>query len=315
MDSLVGNTPLLRVSFPDVSASVRLLAKLEMFNPMSSVKDRAVLYMLRDAQRTGRLTAGGTVVEATSGNTGIALAAMSVAHGYRCVLVLPDNSTTERLTLLRALGAEVELVPHDGGIAVAIARAEEVARGIPGSWLVAQERNPANIAAHYETTGPEIWAACDGEVDVLICGVGTGGTLTGVSRYLKERRDVHVVAVEPAGSPMMSQGWSGPHSITGIGGGTVQPNTDLSHIDEILAVSDVDAMATMRELPRLAGLFVGVSSAAAMHAGRVVAARDCCAGATIVSILPDSGERYVSILTASTDHLNSRVDNEQERAA
>jgi len=297
VDDLVGNTPLLRLSFPDVPPSVRLLAKLEMFNPLSSVKDRAALWMLREAERTGDLVPGGTVIEATSGNTGIALAALSAGRGYRCLLVMPDSATAERRNILRAFGADIVLTPHELGLAGTIARALELHRETPGSWLAAQERNPANVAAHYATTGPEIWDACGGDVDVFVCGVGTGGTLTGVARCLKERRDMHVVAVEPAASPVMSEGWAGPHTIAGIGGGMIQPNTDLSVVDEVVTVTDADATGTARALLGTAGIFVGTSSGAAAHASRVVAARQRWAGATVVTLLPDTGERYVSLWT------------------
>jgi cysteine synthase A len=310
VEDLIGDTPLLRLSFPDVAPSVRLLAKLEMFNPLSSVKDRPALHMIRAAELSGDLYDGVTVVEATSGNTGISVAALCAARGYRCVLVMPDNATEERRRILRAFGAELVLTPHQEGLVGTMARAAEVARSIPGSFYVGQDHNPNNPAAHYATTGPEIWTACDSVVDVFVCGVGTGGTMTGVARYLKERTDVHVVAIEPAGSPVMSGGERGPHRIPGIGGGIVQANTDLDCVDEVLLVSDVDAAAATVELARNFGLFVGVSSGAAAHAARVVARRPQWAGATIVTILPDTGERYLSIW----DTLGA-TEAEEERAA
>jgi cysteine synthase A len=302
VSDLVGGTPLLRVGLPGLPAGVQLLAKLEMFNPSASVKDRAALYMLRQAERAGVLgPAGGTVVEASSGNTGISLAALCAVRGHRCVVVMPDNATSERRKLLRAFGAEIVLTRHQDGLLGTIARAQEVQRSIPGSWLVGQEKNPANIAAHYETTGPEIWAATGGDVDVLVCGVGTGGTLTGVARYLKERRDVHVVAVEPAGSPVLSGGPPGPHRIPGLGGGYVAPTTDVGCIDEVIAVSDVDAAAAARQVATSVGLLVGISAGAAADASRVVLSRDRWAGCTAVAVFPDTGERYLSIWDTAAD--------------
>jgi cysteine synthase A len=293
LEELVGDTPMLQLSYPDSSA--RLLAKLEMFNPLSSVKDRAALHMIRSAERSGVLRAGVTVVEATSGNTGISLAALCAVRGYRCVLVMPDNATEERRRILRAFGAELVLSPFQDGLVGTMARARTVAAAIPGAVYLGQDHNPANPDAHYVSTGPEIWSACSGRVDVFVCCVGTGGTLTGVARYLKERADVHVVAVEPAGSPVLSGGERGPHRIPGIGGGIVQDNTDLGCIDEILRISDEEAAATTVSLAKRFGLFVGVSSGAAVSAARVVAARPEWAGATVVTILPDTGERYLSI--------------------
>jgi cysteine synthase A len=293
LDELVGDTPLLQLPYPGLSG--RLLAKLEMFNPLSSVKDRAALHMIRSAERSGVLRSGVTVVEATSGNTGISLAALCAVRGYRCVLVMPDNATEERRRILRAFGAELVLSPFQDGLVGTMARARSVAASIPGAVYLGQDHNPSNPDAHYTSTGPEIWSACSERVDVFVCCVGTGGTLSGVARYLKERTDVHVVAVEPSGSPVLSGGERGPHRIPGIGGGVVQDNTDLGCIDEVLQVSDSQAAATTVELAKRFGLFVGVSSGAAVHAARVVAARPEWAGATVVTILPDTGERYLSI--------------------
>ena len=295
-EQLVGDTPMLRLSLPDVRHDVRLLAKLEMFNPLSSVKDRAALRMIQEAERSGQLPpTGGVVIETTSGNTGISLAAMCAVRGHRCVLVLPDNATEERRSIMRAFGAEIVESDHQQGLPAAIARAEELQRSIPGSFMVGQHSNGNNILAHYETTGPEIWAACEGDIDVFVCGVGTGGTLTGVSRFLKERRDVHVVAVEPSGSPVLSGGEPGPHRIPGLGGGFINPVTDVSCIDQIVTVDDADAARGTRDLARRAGLLAGISSGAALHASRVVANTDRWAGSTIVTILPDTGERYLSM--------------------
>jgi cysteine synthase A len=296
MDDLVGETPLLRLPLPGARPDVTVLAKLEMFNPLGSVKDRAALFMLRHAERTGLLPpTGGTVVEASSGNTGISLAAMCAVRGHRCVIILPDNATDERRAILTAFGAEIVYSPFQEGLAGAIAISERVHRETAGSWLVSQDKNPVNAQAHYETTGPEIWRDTAGAVDVFVCAVGTGGTLSGVARYLKERREVHVVAVEPAGSPVLSGGERGTHRIPGIGGGFVNEVTDRSVIDEIVTVTDGDAAATTRWLARDLGLLAGVSSGAAAHGARVVAGRERWAGKTVLTLLPDTGERYLSI--------------------
>jgi len=295
LEDLVGGTPLLRVDLPGLTDGVTLLAKLEMLNPLSSVKDRAALAMMRAAEESGRLPAtGGTVIECSSGSTGISLAALCARRGHRCVIVMPDNATEERRLILRELGAEVVLVPHGDGLMAAWAHAEELQRSLPGSWVPHQDTNPANARAHYDTTGPEIWEATGGRVDVLVCGVGTGGTLTGTARYLKERTDVHVVAVEPARSAVLSGGEPGPHGIPGIGAGYVSEITDLTLVDEVLAVPDEAAAATVRDVVRATGLPVGVSSGAAAWASRTVAAHPRWAGATVVTVFPDSGERYLS---------------------
>jgi cysteine synthase len=294
IEDLVGNTPLLRLRFPDVSDDVRVLAKLEMFNPLSSVKDRPALYMLRAAEESGALDpAGGTVVEYSSGNTGIALAGLCASRGHRFILVMPDNATAERRRMVTALGGEIVQTPHQEGLPAAIAKAEEITAATPGAWLVNQAYNHVNTTAHYETTGPEIWRACGGDLDVLVSPVGTGGTITGIARYVKERKDLHVVAVEPASSPVLSGGCHSPHRIPGIGPGFVAEVTDTACIDEIITVSDVDAGLATRSLAETVGLFVGVSSGAAVHAALVVARRS--ERATIVVVLPDSGERYLSI--------------------
>lgn len=295
VEELVGQTPLLRLVFPSVPDSVRLLAKLEMFNPTASMKDRAALRMIQGAERAGLLAAdGGTVVEATSGNTGISLAAFCAARGHRCILILPDNATEERRRILRAFGAEIVESPHQDGLRAAIALADRVHRATPGSWLVGQDKNPDNVAAHYEGTGPEILDAC-GTVDVLVCAVGTGGTLTGAARYLKERGNTYIVAVEPAGSPVLSGGEPGPHRIPGIGGGFINPVTDVTCIDEVVTVTDAQAASATVRLARSCGLLCGLSSGAAAHASVTVARQPRWADATIVTILPDTGERYLSI--------------------
>ncbi|MEU0878338.1 cysteine synthase A [Lentzea sp. NPDC005914] len=294
LEDLIGGTPTVRLDLGVTTAN--LYAKLEMANPLSSVKDRAALYMINGAEQRGQLTRGsGTIVEATSGNTGISMAAIAAARGYRCVIVLPDSATSERLQLLRAFGAEIVLTPHQEGYAAAIAKAEEIHLERPGSWFACQHENSDNVAAHYATTGPEIWNDTDGEVDVFVCGVGTGGTLSGTARYLKERNPaVRVVAVEPEGSPVLSQGWGGLHRIPGLNGGFVAPTTDVDLIDEVLTVSNEDAYSTARELARTAGLLVGVSSGAAAHACRVLASRPEYAGKNLVTVFPDTGERYLS---------------------
>jgi cysteine synthase len=306
---LIGRTPLLRLPVDRVLAGVpaetEVLAKLELFNPWSSSKDRAALSMLRGAEERGLLTPGnGTVIEATSGNTGISLAALAAARGYRCVIVLPDNATQERVAMLQSLGAEVVRTPHTGGYQAAVDKAAELHHQTPGSWFCCQHDNPDNTRAHYESTGPEIWADAEGRIDVFVCGVGTGGTLSGAGRYLLERNpDVRIVAVEPAGSPLLSGGEPGTHTIPGFNGGFIAPTTERELIDEVIAVADADALDTTRRLATQAGLTVGVSSGAVVHACGVVAARPENRGKRIVTLLPDTGERYLSLL--------SRVAEEQ----
>jgi cysteine synthase A len=292
----VGGTPLLEFRLPGIPHGVRTLAKLEMFNPLASVKDRAVLAMARTAEQSGALPpAGGTVIEVSSGSTGISLAALCAAHGHRCIIVMLDNATQERRRILRALGAEIVTVPYTDGLLAAWAYAEELQRSMPGSWLPHQDANPANVLAHYQTTGPELWAATGGEIDVLVCGVGTGGTLTGTARFLRERREVQVVAVEPARSAVISGGEAGPHGIPGIGPGYVSATTDLTLIDEVITVPDEDAAIACRRIARSNGLLVGISSGAAAHAVSLLAGQRRWAGATIVTVFPDSGERYLSM--------------------
>lgn len=306
---LIGRTPLLRLPvdrvLDGVPAETEVLAKLELFNPWSSSKDRAALSMLRGAEERGLLTPGnGTVIEATSGNTGISLAALAAARGYRCVIVLPDNATQERVAMLQSLGAEVVRTPHTGGYQAAVDKAAELHEQTPGSWFCCQHDNPDNTRAHYESTGPEIWADAEGRIDVFVCGVGTGGTLSGAGRYLLERNpDVRIVAVEPAGSPLLSGGEPGTHTIPGFNGGFIAPTTERELIDEVIAVADADALDTTRRLAVHAGLTVGVSSGAVVHACGVVAARPENRGKRIVTLLPDTGERYLSLL--------SRVAEEQ----
>ncbi|GII54390.1 cysteine synthase [Planotetraspora thailandica] len=296
IEDLIGNTPLLRLPVDGVAPGAQILAKLESVNPLSSIKDRAALWMMRAAEAAGSLRPGGTVIEATSGNTGIALAALAAARGYRCVIVLPDSATAERVALLRALGAEVETTPRELRYQGAVDRAEELNRAIPGSWFARQHENSDNVRAHRETTGPEIWADTAGRVDVLVCGIGTGGTLCGAAGYLKQLNpSVRAVGVEPANSPLLTEGWAGTHAIPGLNGGFVAPTTDVELIDEVLTVTDEQAMDTARRLARSAGVLAGISSGAAVHGAIQVAGRPESAGKTIVTVLPDTGERYLSV--------------------
>ena len=293
---LVGHTPLLAV---DNYAAARglpavILAKLESFNPAGSAKDRVALEMLRQAEASGVLQPGGTVIEPTSGNTGIGLAAMAISKGYRVILTMPASMSAERRALLKAYGAELVLV-EEGGMAGAVAKAEELAAAIPGSFIPSQFDNPANPAAHYKTTGPEIWQDTEGHVDIFVAGVGTGGTISGTGRYLKEQDPhVRVVAVEPASSPLLSQGHAGPHGLQGIGANFVPKNYDASVVDEILTVTDEEAYRTGRLLARTEGIMAGITSGAALWAADVLARRPENAGKTIVALLPDDGSRYLS---------------------
>lgn len=314
MEDLIGCTPTVKVDLGVADTGTTIYAKLEMANPLSSVKDRTGLYMIEAAEKRGQLRRGaGTVVEASSGNTGISLAALCATRGYDCVIVLPDNATNERIQLLRALGAEVVLTPHEQGYVAAIEKAKEIQHQRPGSWFACQHENPDNVQAHYATTGPEIWADTGGELDIFVCGVGTGGTLSGTARYLKEQNPaIRVVAVEPERSPVLSQGWGGLHRIPGLNGGFVAPTTDAKVIDDVLTVSDDDAFATARLLARTNGLLVGISSGAAAHACRVLASRPEYAGKTIITLFPDTGERYLSWLQAAANRDNNTDYNTEE---
>ncbi|WP_411083599.1 cysteine synthase A [Streptomyces sp. cmx-18-6] len=316
LDDLIGGTPTIRLDLGGADPQTTVYAKLEMANPLSSVKDRTGLYMIEAAEKRGELTPGSTVVEATSGNTGISLAALCAARGYTCVIVLPDNATNERVQLLRAFGAEVVRTPHEQGYAAAIEKAQEIHRERPGSWFACQHENPDNVQAHYATTGPEIWNDTEGRVDVLVCGVGTGGTLSGTARYLRERNpDLRVVAVEPVRSPVLSEGWGGLHRIPGLNGGFVADTTDVEVIDEVVTVSDDEAFATARFLARTFGLLVGVSSGAAAHACRLLVERPAYAGKTIVTVFPDTGERYLSWLEAAADEEQAGGQQRTESVA
>lgn len=293
---LVGHTPLLAVENYAAARGLPavILAKLESFNPAGSAKDRVALEMLRQAESSGVLQPGGTVIEPTSGNTGIGLAAMAISKGYRVILTMPASMSAERRTLLKAYGAELVLV-EEGGMAGAVAKAEELAAAIPGSFIPGQFDNPANPAAHYKTTGPEIWQDTEGHVDIFVAGVGTGGTISGTGRYLKEQDPhVRVVAVEPASSPLLSQGHAGPHGLQGIGANFVPQNYDTSVVDEILTVTEEEAYRTGRLLARTEGIMAGITSGAALWAADVLARRPENAGKTIVALLPDDGSRYLS---------------------
>lgn len=293
LTDLIGNTPLLRLERFAPGGGV--LAKLECMNPLSSAKDRAALYMIDEAERAGKLAPGGVIVEPTSGNTGVGLAYIGALRGYRVILTMPESMSQERRDLLSALGAELVLTPGATGMAGAVAEAEALAASIPGAWIPDQFGNPANPKAHYETTGPEIWRDTDGEVDILVAGVGTAGTLCGTGRYLKERKPgIKVVAVEPAESALLSGGAAGPHKIQGIGANFIPGNYDPSVVDEVLKVPGDEALAAGRELVRTEGLLCGISSGAAAWAARELAQRRSYAGKVIVAVLPDTGERYLS---------------------
>ena len=306
VDQLIGRTPLLELRGIEAQYSLkaRLLAKLESFNPAGSVKDRVALAMIEDAEKTGRLKEGSVIIEPTSGNTGIGLAAVAAARGYRVIIVMPDSMSVERRLLMTAYGAELVLTDGSKGMAGAIARADELAASIPGSMIAGQFSNPANPAAHYRSTGPEIYADTDGAVDVFVAGVGTGGTVTGVGRYLKERKpSVKVVAVEPATSAVLSGGKAGAHGLQGIGAGFVPEVLDMGIYDEVIAVTDEDAYAAGRLLGKREGILAGISSGAALWAAIEVAKRKESAGKTVVVLLPDTGDRYLSTpMFASPDN-------------
>ena len=296
-DQLIGGTPLLELRHLEEreGARARVLAKLEYLNPAGSVKDRVALAIIEDAEKRGLLKPGGTVIEPTSGNTGIGLASVCAARGYRLIIVMPDSMSLERRQLIAAYGAELVLSEGARGMSGAIARAEELAAAIPGSLIAGQFVNPANPRAHYETTGPEIWADTDGAVDIFVAGVGTGGTLTGTGRYLKEKNPgVKVVAVEPASSPVLSRGTAGSHKIQGIGADFVPEVLDTRIYDEIIPVTNEDAFALGRRMGREEGILVGISSGAALWAALELAKRPENEGRTIVVLLPDTGDRYLS---------------------
>ena len=294
---LVGHTPIVELNkiAEAEGAKAHIFAKLENYNPTGSMKDRVALAMIRDAEARGKLTAGGTIIEPTSGNTGIGLASIAAAKGYRIILTMPETMSVERRNILKAYGAELVLTEGAKGMKGAIAKAEELANEIPGSFIPGQFVNPANPAIHRSTTGPEIWNDTDGNVDYFVAGVGTGGTLTGVGEYLKSQKpDVKIVAVEPAGSPVLSEGKGGPHKIQGIGAGFVPDVLNTKIYDEIIKVENEDAFATGKLLAKQEGVLVGISSGAALYAAIQLAKRPENKGKTIVALLPDTGDRYYS---------------------
>lgn len=297
MTEMIGGTPLLALERLGQKRGwqAKVLAKLEYFNPAGSVKDRAALGMIQAAEKEGRLHPGSVIVEPTSGNTGIGLAAIAAVRGYRVILTMPETMSLERRKLLAAYGAEIVLTPGKQGMQGAIDRAEELLREIPGSILAGQFDNPANPAAHYASTGPEIWADTEGKVDIFVAGVGSAGTITGVGRYLKDQSPaVQVVAAEPAESPVLSGGEAAPHGIQGIGANFVPGNFDRSVVDQVLTVTTEESLALAREMARTEGVLVGISSGAALAAAEKLALQPENAGKTIVALLPDTGERYLS---------------------
>ena len=295
---LIGNTPLLRLHKMEerFGAGAEIVAKVEMFNPAGSIKDRVGYNMVIEAEKSGRLKTGGTIIEPTSGNTGVGIAMTAAARGYKAVMVMPESMSLERRKLLAALGAELVLTDKNEGMKGSVEKAEALAKEIPGSIIAGQFENPANPQAHYETTAPEIWEATDGNVDIFIATFGTGGTVTGVGRYLKEKNpDIRVIGVEPASSPLVTEGKAGPHKIQGIGANFIPEVLEVKLMDEVITVTDDDALETMKALAKTEGLLVGVSAGAAVYAAGQVAARPENAGKRIVVVLPDTGERYLSI--------------------
>ena len=297
VDQLIGKTPLLELTHieKEYNTKAKILAKLEGFNPAGSAKDRVALAMIDEAENCGKLTEGSTIIEPTSGNTGIGLCALAAARGYRAMIVMPDNMSVERIRLMQAYGAEVVLTPAALGMSGAIEKANELAQTVENSLIPDQFANPANPRAHFATTGPEIWADTDGQVDIFVAGVGTGGTISGTGAYLKgQNPDVKVVAVEPASSPLLSEGRAGAHGISGIGANFVPATLDTDIYDEIVTVTEQEAYAAGRLLARREGVLCGISSGAALHAAITLAQREENRGKTIVVLLPDTGERYLS---------------------
>ncbi len=295
--SLIGKTPLLRMEKLEksIGAKAKIIAKLEYFNPAGSVKDRAALYMIEDAEKRGLLKAGATIIEPTSGNTGIGLAMVSAIRGYRVILTMPETMSIERRRLLSAYGAEIVLTDGAAGMAGAIKKAEELKAEIEGSVIMGQFDNIANSRAHYETTGPEIFADSDGEIDIFVAGVGTGGTISGIGKYLKEQKsDVKIIAVEPAESPVLSGKSAGAHGIQGIGANFVPSVLDRSVLDEVLTIPTADAIKMTAAIPKTDGILVGISSGAALSAAAKLSVMPENEGKTIVVLLPDTGERYLS---------------------
>lgn len=299
IDQLIGNTPLMRLTRLEQKLGLQgqLLAKLEYFNPGGSIKDRAALQMLRAAEQAGRIGPGALIIEPTSGNTGIGLCMLCAARGYRAIIVVPETASIERIKLMRSYGAQVVLTPGSAGMRGAVERAEALARENENAFIPSQFDNPENANAHYLTTGPEIWAQTEGHVDALVAGVGTGGTITGIGRYLRERKpDVQLIAVEPASSPLLSQGHAGPHKIQGIGANFVPAVLDRSLLSRVQTVENDAAFAMMHLLAETEGVFCGISSGAAVSAAAEVLREDAMRGKTVVAILPDTGERYLSCL-------------------
>ena len=297
ISQLIGSTPLLELCNIEKAEnlSARVLVKLEGWNPAGSAKDRVALSMINDAEKRGILKPESVIIEPTSGNTGIGLCAVAASRGYKCIILMPDTMSIERQKLMTAYGAELILTPGALGMAGAIAKAEELAKTIPDSFVAGQFVNPANPDAHYRTTGPEIWADTEGTVDIFVAGIGTGGTISGTGKYLKERNpNIRIVGVEPADSPVLTEGRSGPHGIQGIGAGFVPENLDRTVVDEVLACQLDAAMESGRRLGREEGILGGISSGAALWAALELAKRPENAGKTIVALLPDSGERYLS---------------------
>ena len=299
IDQLIGNTPLMRLTRLEQKLGLQgqLLAKLEYFNPGGSIKDRAALQMLRAAEQAGRIGPGALIIEPTSGNTGIGLCMLCAARGYRAIIVVPETASIERIKLMRAYGAQVVLTPGSAGMRGAVERAEALARENENAFIPSQFDNPENANAHYLTTGPEIWAQTEDHVDALVAGVGTGGTITGIGRYLRERKpDVQLIAVEPASSPLLSQGHAGPHKIQGIGANFVPAVLDRSLLSRVQTVENDAAFAMMHLLAETEGVFCGISAGAAVSAAADVLREDAMRGKTVVAILPDMGERYLSCL-------------------
>ena len=296
-DQLIGRTPLLELSNTEKceNLSAKVLAKLEYFNPAGSAKDRVALSMIQDAEQRGILKPGSTIIEPTSGNTGIGLASVAAARGYRTIIVMPDSMSAERQMLMGAYGAELVLTPGSLGMSGAIAKAEELAKEIPGSFIPDQFGNPANSKAHFETTGPEIWEDTEGNVDIFVAGVGTGGTITGVGEFLKSKNpEIQVIAVEPADSPLLSGGKAGPHGLQGIGANFVPKVLNTGIYDRIIPVTTQEAYAAARNLGKREGVLVGISSGAALHAALMIAKEPQNVGKNIVVLLPDTGDRYLS---------------------
>ncbi|MBR2470389.1 MAG: cysteine synthase A [Fibrobacter sp.] len=294
-DQLIGHTPLLELTHIEEGLGAKILAKLEYFNPAGSVKDRVAKAMLDDAEKSGKLKAGSVIIEPTSGNTGIGLASVAAARGYRIIIVMPETMSVERRQIMKAYGAELVLTEGAKGMKGAIAKAEELAKEIPNSFIPGQFVNPANPAAHKATTGPEIWEDTDGKVDIFVAGVGTGGTVSGVGEFLKSKNpNVKIVAVEPASSPVLSKGTAGAHKIQGIGAGFVPDTLNTKIYDEIIAVENEAAFEAGREIGKKEGVLVGISSGAALWAAKELAKRPENKGKTIVALLPDTGDRYLS---------------------